>query len=165
MSEEKEIGNREQKKISIKTSDANLSKELEKFEKEYQNIATTPHKPVATKDLKLEKDGFIKRKWKRIKNAMKEFWVVGKHGFKFGFMAGGALGFLLGLYESIRMRSIIPLPIAIVGSGFTFGCIFAVSTVVRTESDLKEEICFEIGYFEKGEFKVEKFKAWEKNKL
>ena len=33
------------------------------------------------------------------------------------------------------MKSLWPLPLAMLGSGFTFGCIFAISTVIRAQDN------------------------------
>jgi hypothetical protein len=161
MSSENEYGNRDQRKIV--TGDK-MAMDLDKFEKEYQSISTSAKKQ--NQDTKPESQGFLKRKYLRVKKAMKEFWVVGKYGFKFGFVAGGALGFLFGAYESIRVRSILPLPIAVIGSGFTFGCIFAISTVVRTEKDNEKELYYEVGCFDKnGTFVIKRMNYIENHKL
>ena len=84
----------------------------------------------------------------KIKKALGEFWVVGKYGFGLGCLAGGALGFCLGAYESIRMRSLWPLPLAMMGSAFTFGCIFAVSTVIRADDQKSDILMMEVIYFD-----------------
>lgn len=105
---------------------------------EYKSVtADTPtlvaKKPTTQKDG--PKPGWLKRKYLKIKNALGEFWVVGRYGFQLGGTAGLVLGFLVGGFESIRMKSFWPLPMAMIGSGFTFGCIFAVSTVLRTQDE------------------------------
>ena len=161
MSQENEIGNKNAKKIV--TSDK-MGLELEKFDKDYKSISTSTS-PNSVQDVNPQSSGFLARKYRRVKKALGEFWVVGKHGFKFGFMAGGALGFLLGLYESLKMKSFLPLPLAVIGSGCTFGFIFAISTVVRSKSDTNEEILFEIGYFKDGNFFSEKLNCIDIHKI
>jgi len=136
MSSENEFGNRDQKKIV--TGDK-MALDLDKFEKEYQSISTAKKH---NHDTKPESQGFLKRKYLRVK------------------------GFLFGTYESIRVRSILPLPIAVIGSGFTFGCIFAISTVVRTEKDSENELYFEVGSFDKdGTFVIKRLNYLENHKV
>jgi hypothetical protein len=87
---------------------------------------------------------WLDKKFGKIKKACKEFWVVGKTGFMFGGLVGCCLGLVFGGYESIRQRSIWPLPLAMLGSGFSFACIFGVSTLIRLEKDSNKTFHFEI---------------------
>jgi hypothetical protein len=104
-------------------------------ETEYKALKVNSPNPKAKKPQSLEKPNWFKRKYIKIKGAANEFWVVGKYGFQLGGMAGIILGFFVGGFESIRMKSIWPMPLAMLGSGFTFGCIFAISTVLRSDDN------------------------------
>jgi hypothetical protein len=108
-------------------------------------------KTVTTKDG--PKPGWLKRKYIKIKGALAEFWVVGRYGFQLGGAAGLMLGFLVGGFESIRMKSFWPLPLAMIGSGFTFGCIFAISTMLRTQEEGKyaysRQMQYEMVFYDK----------------
>jgi hypothetical protein len=99
-----------------------------------------------------KKPSWIVRKMNKIGGALGTFWVMGKSGFYFGAKVGGVLGGILGLWESYRMKSIIPLPLAMLTSAFTFGSIFSVSSMIRSEND--KEVEFNILYMnEEGEIK------------
>jgi len=113
-------------------SNYDFNKSYDTFSKEYNQIGSLEEVK------KEEKPGRLKRKYIRIKDAMKRFWAVGKTGFQLGAYAGGALGFILGAYESFRIKSFLPLPLAIIGTGFSFGFIFAISTVVRSHPNNNE---------------------------
>jgi len=110
---------------------------------EYKSVtAITPQSKALE-----HKPTWLGRKYLKIKKALGDFWVVGRYGFQLGGMAGLCLGFLVGGYESIRMKSIWPIPIAMIGSGITFGSIFAISTVLRAHiNDSSEEI--EVIYYD-----------------
>jgi hypothetical protein len=96
-----------------------------------------------------EKPSWITRKYRKIRKALGEFWVVGRYGFQLGGVAGLILGFFVGGYESVRMKSFWPLPIAMLGSGFTFGCIFAISTVLRSHNiDGENKLLWEVIYYD-----------------
>lgn len=77
--------------------------------------------------------GWLGRKYLKIRKAISEFWVVGKFGFQLGGAAGLILGFFVGGFQAIQMKSLWPLPLAMIGSGFTFGCIFSISTLLRSK--------------------------------
>ena len=79
--------------------------------------------------------GWLKRKYIKIKKAIGDFWVVGRYEFELGGLAGLILGFFVGGFESIRMKSLWSLPLAKIGSGFTFVCIFAISTVIIAQDN------------------------------
>lgn len=149
----------------IKADPFAANKKYEDFSKEYKSIGTSnnvdikPSEPIKPKLIEVKKPGWIKRKSIKIKKAMGEFWVLGKQGFFLGCMAGGALGFLLGGYESFRMRSLWPLPLAMIGSAFSFGCIFAISTVIRSESGKGDELEVKVLYFDRfeGRYKMKSY--------
>jgi hypothetical protein len=98
------------------------------------------------KKVVVKKPSWIRRKYLRLKEAAGNFWVMGKSGFYFGGTAGAVLGSLLGLYESYRMKSFIPLPLAMISGAITFGSIFAISSVIRSEND--EEVEFSVMYID-----------------
>jgi hypothetical protein len=117
------------------------------------NIDNSDYKSVKaitpkTKPTEVNKPSWLGRKYLKMKKAAKEFWVVGKYGFQLGGAAGLILGFLVGGFEALRMKSIWPLPIAMLGSGITFGSIFAISTVLRSD-DQQTKVKFEIVYYDK----------------
>jgi hypothetical protein len=114
-----------------------------------------------------KKPNWVVRKMNRLGGALGDFWVMGKSGFYFGAKVGGVLGGVLGLWESYRMKSIIPLPLAMLTSAFTFGSIFCVSSMIRSEND--KDIEFNVLYIDQAEIKesiilVEKDKIFN-NKL
>lgn len=101
---------------------------------QYKSIkATTPSATAVVRSK--DQPGWLKRKYLKLKKALGDFWVVGRYGFQLGGLAGIILGFFVGGFESIRMKSLWPLPLAMLGSGFTFGCIFAISTVIRAQDN------------------------------
>jgi hypothetical protein len=77
--------------------------------------------------------GFLQRKYLKIKKALGDFWVLGGWGFKFGGLVGLTLGAVFGGFESIRMKSIYPMPAAMIGFGLFFGGIFAVSSILKSK--------------------------------
>ena len=120
-----------------------FNKSYDSFSKEYSQIGNEEEKKPE------KKPSGLKRKYNRIKDAFKRFWALGKTGFELGAYAGGALGFCLGTYESIRIKSFLPLPLAIIGTAFSFGFIFAVSTVVRSNPyDNSKEYLLETIYYD-----------------
>jgi hypothetical protein len=112
-----------------------MSTSSDSKDQEYKSIKATTPTPTAVVKSK-EQPGWLKRKYIKIKKAAADFWVVGRYGFQLGGLAGIILGFFVGGFESIRMKSLWPLPLAMLGSGFTFGCIFAISTVIRSQDNL-----------------------------
>ena len=143
-------------------NDPFASKRYEEFSNEYKSIGAKDMSQQVKKPLnisntqenktKSNNPNWIKRKTIKIKKAASDFWIMGKQGFTIGCLAGACLGFFAGGYESIRMRSLWPLPLAMIGSGLTFGCIFAISTVVRAEenNNINENVLkYEIVYFDK----------------
>jgi len=118
---------------------------------DYSSVSLTRMEmKLTSKDRKIASSGanWIDKKFGKVKKACKEFWVVGKTGFLFGGMVGCCLGLVFGGYESIRQRSIWPLPLAMLGSGFSFACIFGVSTLIRLEKDSNKTFYFEILEFD-----------------
>jgi hypothetical protein len=109
---------------------------------EYKSVlAHTPTiNTVKSKEEGQQRPSWIKRKYLLIKKAAGDFWVVGRYGFQLGGLAGVILGTIFGGYESMRMKSFWPLPIAMFSSGFTFGCIFAISSVLRAKDNNEGEI-------------------------
>ncbi len=112
-----------------------MASQNENKDGQYKSIKATTPTPTQVAKSK-EQPGWLKRKYLKIKKAFAEFWVVGRYGFQLGGLAGIILGFFVGGFESVRMKSLWPLPLAMIGSGFTFGCIFAISTVLRSQDKL-----------------------------
>lgn len=96
-----------------------------------------------------KKQSWFKRKYIKLKNATKEFWVMGKYGFIMGGLAGTLLGTIYGTFEAYRMKSFLPIPLAICGSGFFFGMIFAISSVIRADGEI-EGFCYQVCYIDEG---------------
>lgn len=95
-----------------------------------------------------QRPGWFKRKYLLIKKAIGEQWVVGRYGFQLGGIAGMILGSIFGGYEAYRMKSIWPIPIAMLTSGITFGGIFAISSILRSKEDVDNQIEFEVIYYD-----------------
>ncbi len=112
-----------------------MSTQNDSKNEQYKSIKATTPTPTAVVKIK-EQPGWLKRKYLKLKKAFADFWVVGRYGFQLGGLAGIILGFFVGGFESVRMKSLWPLPLAMIGSGFTFGCIFAISTVLRSQEIL-----------------------------
>jgi hypothetical protein len=110
-----------------------------------------------------KKPSWIVRKMNRLGGALGGFWVQGKSGFYFGAKVGGVLGAVLGLWECYRMKSIIPLPLAMLTSAFTFGSIFSVSSMIRSEN--KKDIEFNVLYVDEQGMIKESIILVEKDKL
>ena len=119
--------------------------------KEYSSISLTRMDlNLNNKDKKIAGEGvtWVDRKAQKMRKAAHETWLVGKQGFLFGCLVGSCLGLVFGGYESIRSRSIWPLPLAMIGSGATFACIFGISTVIRVEKNTEKEFSFEVLIFD-----------------
>jgi len=74
----------------------------------------------------------IERKFKRIFGAAGQTSSLFVNGFKMGALVGGAFGGVLGTYQAIQMRSFMVIPLAAVGSGFSFGCCMGLGMMIRT---------------------------------
>lgn len=114
---------------------------------DYSSISLTRMKlNLSSKDRRVAGNSvhWVDKKVGKIRKAFKEFWVVGKTGFMFGGMVGCCLGLVFGGYEAARQRSVWPIPLAMLGSGFSFACIFGVSTLIRLEKDSNKSFHFEI---------------------
>ncbi len=131
----------------MKSENKDFNTSYDAFSKDYNKIGSLDYSEKEKQPPK--KPTGLRRKYHRIKQAFERFWAVGKTGFQLGACAGGALGFVLGAYESIRIKSFLPLPLAIIGTGFSFGFIFAISTVVRSNPNNSEEYVLETVYFDK----------------
>ncbi len=122
-------------------------------ENQYKSVkANIPSAKIVEQDSKnIKQPGWLKRKYIKIRKAFADFWVVGKYGFQLGGLAGLILGSVVGGIESIRMNSFWPLPLAMLGSGMTFGSIFAISTLLRSQQEAKlnnTPIEYEIVYYD-----------------
>ncbi len=116
----------------------------------YKSIKASTPKTRSENQEGVSKPSWIGRKCMKIQKALGDFWVVGKYGFQLGGSAGLILGFLVGGFEAMRMKSIWPLPIAMFGSGMTFGSIFAISTVLRADGST-EKTKMEIVFYDQKE--------------
>lgn len=128
-----------------------MSGEKSNDNNEYKSLTVSAPTIVKKQTKEGPKPGWLKRKYLKIKGAASDFWVVGRYGFQLGGAAGLLLGFLVGGFESIRMKSFWPLPMAMIGSGFTFGSIFAISSVMRTQDEngsMRMNRKYEIVYYD-----------------
>ena len=53
-------------------------------------------------------------------------------GFKMGALVGGAFGGVIGTYQAIQMRSFAVIPMAMVGTGVSFGFFMALGLTIRS---------------------------------
>jgi hypothetical protein len=135
------------------------SNEPTEIKDDYKSVQASAPTVTPVKKTKVEKPGWLKRKYIKIKTAAGEFWVVGKYGFQLGGIVGLLFGFVLGSIQAVSMKSFWPIPIAMAGSGFTFGCMFAISTVLRShgENDMKtEKLAFQTVYYDEVEGKYKR---------
>ena len=54
-------------------------------------------------------------------------------GFKMGGLVGSGFGAAVGTYQAIQMRNPAVIPLAMLGTGFTFGCTMGLSAVIRSD--------------------------------
>jgi len=106
-----------------------FAESYDNFSKDYKDLNQTYEQENKVAEVK---PTGLKRKYIRLKQAGANFWVLGKTGFQLGLLAGGILGFVFGAFESIRIKSFLPLPMAMIAGSVSFGFIFAVSTVIRS---------------------------------
>ena len=74
----------------------------------------------------------IERKFKRIFGAAGQTSQLFITGFKMGGLVGGVFGGVMGTYQAIQMRSIMVIPLAMLGSGFSFGCCMGLGMAIRS---------------------------------
>ena len=74
----------------------------------------------------------LERKFKRIFSAGGATTQTFSTGFKMGALVGGAFGGVMGTYQAIQMRSFMVIPIAMVGSGVSFGFFMGLGMTLRS---------------------------------
>ena len=74
----------------------------------------------------------MQRKFKRIFGSAGQTTNLFFAGFKMGGLVGGGFGAAIGTYQAIQMRNMAVIPLAMVGTGFTFGCTMGLSAVIRS---------------------------------
>ena len=72
-------------------------------------------------------------KFQEFKIETKKRFVQAKSGFKFGFIAGGTLGLILGIPMAIKYRQISVCFTSALASGCFFSCISGIGTLIRQE--------------------------------
>lgn len=91
-------------------------------------------KDLASSDnVALAKPNFFERKYKKIKKAGKEFWTLGKTGFIYGGIIGSSMGFLVGIVTAYQTKSLIFIPVSMLGSACFFAGIMSVGACLRSE--------------------------------
>ncbi len=103
-----------------------VSEEAKRLEK-IQQLATD-----IKKDTIERQPTRMERKFKRIFGAAGTSTGLFVNGFKMGALVGGCFGGVLGTYQAIQMRSFMVIPLAAVGSGFSFGCCMGLGMMIRT---------------------------------
>eukprot|EP00806_Schmidingerella_arcuata_P006723 Macronucleus_7132.p2 GENE.Macronucleus_7132~~Macronucleus_7132.p2 ORF type:complete len:127 (+),score=14.84 Macronucleus_7132:1-381(+) len=74
----------------------------------------------------------IERKFKRIFGAAGQTSNLFVTGFKMGALVGGGFGAAIGTYQAVKMRNFAVIPLAMVGTGFSFGCTMGLSAMIRS---------------------------------
>lgn len=82
---------------------------------------------------KTTKPSFVQRKYKRIKSAFSGFWVAGKTGFLMGSIVGCTMGFIFGCVSAYQSKTLIVIPLSMATSGFFFGSLMCVGSILRNE--------------------------------
>ena len=75
----------------------------------------------------------MQRKFKRIFGSGKQTTGLFVQGFKMGGLVGSGFGAAVGTYQAIQMRNPAVIPLAMLGTGFTFGCTMGLSAVIRSD--------------------------------
>lgn len=82
-----------------------------------------------------KKPNWFKRKGRKIKKIFSEFWVLGKTGFLMGSFVGLTMGFLGGCMAAYQTKSLLVIPVSMIGSGFFFGSLMGIGACLRTSSE------------------------------
>lgn len=78
-----------------------------------------------------QKTPFVQRNVMKAKGFAVRSWMIGKYGFKMGACVGSCVGFGVGVVQALKIKNVWPIPMAVVGSGFVFGTMFAFSSVLK----------------------------------
>ena len=70
-------------------------------------------------------------KWQELKVTSRKKWIQAQAGAKFGFIAGGALGLIMGTPMAFKSRSITPMLMTGLFSGLFFASISSVGTLLH----------------------------------
>lgn len=104
-------------------------------EKNIKKFADT--EKLILEDLKKEssqdkkKPSWFSRKSKKLKKKLGEFWLYGKTGFLMGSFVGSIMGFFGGCVSAYQTKSLLPIPISMIGSAFFFGSLMGVGACLR----------------------------------
>lgn len=88
-------------------------------------------KSESDKDKK--KPSWFSKKSKKLKKKFGEFWLYGKTGFIMGSFVGSVMGFFGGCVSAYQTKSLLPIPISMIGSAFFFGSLMGVGACLRSE--------------------------------
>ena len=86
-------------------------------------------------DNNTNKPNWLKRKSSKFSKTVGKYMTMGKQGFIMGTVSGGLVGLVFGLYETIKKKSILPIPIRVLSLSFIFGVLMGVTNLIRAESD------------------------------
>ena len=75
----------------------------------------------------------LERKFNRIFGSAGQTTQTFVTGFKMGALVGGAFGGVMGTYQAIQMRSFLVIPMAMIGSGVSFGFFMGLGMTIRTQ--------------------------------
>lgn len=73
----------------------------------------------------------MQRKMKRLFGSGQATSKLFFTGFQMGAMVGGAFGGILGTWQAIQMRSMMMIPISMIGSGVSFGFFMGLGMTFR----------------------------------
>eukprot|EP00340_Litonotus_pictus_P007507 CAMPEP_0170515046 /NCGR_PEP_ID=MMETSP0209-20121228/1537_1 /TAXON_ID=665100 ORGANISM="Litonotus pictus, Strain P1" /NCGR_SAMPLE_ID=MMETSP0209 /ASSEMBLY_ACC=CAM_ASM_000301 /LENGTH=153 /DNA_ID=CAMNT_0010799363 /DNA_START=6 /DNA_END=467 /DNA_ORIENTATION=+ len=86
-----------------------------------------------------KKPNWFRRKGRKIKKIMGDFWMVGKTGFMMGGFVGLVMGFLGGCLTAYKTKTLLYIPIGMISSGIFFASLMSVGACLRTETIIYDE--------------------------
>ena len=96
-----------------------------------QMVAITP-KEFNPNDEVIRPPTRFERKMKRLFGSGVNTTVMFTQGFMMGSLVGGGIGAAVGTFSAIKYRQISLIPLSMVASGFTFGCLMGIGSFTRT---------------------------------
>lgn len=103
-------------------------------------------------NIAISKPGFLKRKGRKIKKLFSDWWVLGKTGFVMGGIVGGVMGFLGGCVSAYQTKSLIMIPISMIGSGCFFASLMSIGACLRSDDIDNNKIVFYKGRFKNNNY-------------
>jgi len=80
-----------------------------------------------------QKPNWFKRKGRKLQKIFSEFWFLGKTGFLFGSVVGATMGFIGGCMGAYQSKSLLIIPVSMLGSAFFFGSLMGIGACLRTQ--------------------------------